>query len=327
VMRRRSAPSTEPVGMRNASFVWDAGFVVLLGLLLWWPCRQLVNDVQFWNEVIAGTISGAIGISVVFPFDTAKARLQTSDGHAYRGTFDLLRKTVEGEGFTSLYSGLASPAVGMGLIFASCFGTYELVTRLLVGGETGLPTPAWVQLLAGFCSGVVSSIPRSACEKVKTLMQVQQSSSGKPLYQTSLHCAVAVVTQEGPSGLFESFFATALREGLQQLIYFYVASATRSLLAPVIPASVLPLFAGAAPGMATWLPPFICIDVVKSRLESAPKGRYRGFWACAVDIYRTEPASVWFRGLSAALLRGAGMHATIFLVHDHVMQALATRLS
>ena len=211
----------------------------------------------------------------------------------------------------------------MGIIFGTTFSTYALVTKLLAGEAAAASTT--VQLIGGLASGITSSVPRSAFEKVKTVMQVQarsQAKRGQALYASSWHCGLAIVRTEGLGGLFQGYTATAFREGLQQLIYFYVAGITRTALAPVVPASLLPLFAGAAPGMATWLPPFICIDVVKSRLESAPRGKYAGFLDCARQIYRDEPWTVWCRGLGAALMRGALMHATIFLVRDRVMSAL-----
>ena len=57
----------------------------------------LVNP-QAQKEVVAGTISGAIGISVVYPLDTAKARLQTHSRGAYRGTLDVIVKMVQVRG-------------------------------------------------------------------------------------------------------------------------------------------------------------------------------------------------------------------------------------
>ena len=71
---------------------------------------------NFLQEFVAGNVGGLIGISVVYPLDTAKIRMQTHPH--YKSTSDVLRTMIKKDGVKSLYRGLASPAVGFGLTFA-----------------------------------------------------------------------------------------------------------------------------------------------------------------------------------------------------------------
>lgn len=73
----------------------------------------------FIQEFAAGNVGGIIGISIVYPLDTAKIRIQTHPH--YKSTSDVLRKMIRIDGVKSLYRGLASPAVGFGLTFAISF--------------------------------------------------------------------------------------------------------------------------------------------------------------------------------------------------------------
>jgi hypothetical protein len=74
---------------------------------------------NFFQEFVAGNVGGLIGISLVYPLDTAKVRLQVYP--QYKGAFDVIRSMVKNDGITSVYRGLASPALGFGLTFAVSF--------------------------------------------------------------------------------------------------------------------------------------------------------------------------------------------------------------
>ena len=51
---------------------------------------------SWWQHYVAGTVGGAVGISTVFPLDTAKTRMQT---HAqYRGLVHCLESMARDQG-------------------------------------------------------------------------------------------------------------------------------------------------------------------------------------------------------------------------------------
>jgi hypothetical protein len=74
---------------------------------------------NFLQEFIAGNVGGVIGITLVYPLDTAKTRLQVYP--QYTGTVDVLKEMIKLDGVKSLYRGLLSPAMGFGLTFAISF--------------------------------------------------------------------------------------------------------------------------------------------------------------------------------------------------------------
>ena len=74
---------------------------------------------NFMQEFVAGNVGGVIGITLVYPLDTAKTRLQVYS--QYGGTLDVIRSMVKSDGLTALYRGLLSPAMGFGLTFAISF--------------------------------------------------------------------------------------------------------------------------------------------------------------------------------------------------------------
>ncbi len=74
---------------------------------------------NFLQEFIAGNTGGLIGITVVYPLDTAKIRLQVYP--QYTSAFQVINHMVKTDGVKSLYRGLLSPAMGFGLTFAISF--------------------------------------------------------------------------------------------------------------------------------------------------------------------------------------------------------------
>merc|ERR1719265_70541 len=151
-------------------------------------------------------------------------------------------------------------------------------------------------------------------------MQVAERANGRARHATSADCARSIIKEEGFQGLFSGLPATLMRETPQQLIYFPAYHFAKYALQHVcaggfaLPASSHAMAAGAFAGVATWLPPFYWVDVVKSRLETSPPGTYEGFVDCARHVYREEGGAYFFRGLSAALMRAAVLHSTLFVV-------------
>lgn len=300
-------------------------------MLLAWPEDLMLSLMQsevvreMVRQILSGWVAGLLGLVAVYPLDTAKIRLQTSPPGTYTGVFDVMLRTYGEMGLRGLYRGVLSPAVGFGMIFGTCFCTYSLVCGWLIQKHHDGELRWSDMMIAGFLSGVTSSVPRAAFERVKSVMQVP-TLPGTACYQNSWQCLVAILQKEGLTGLFCGLKSTMAREGPQQLVYFPAFELTAQLLRracaeQVLPVMLLKLIPGAVAGVATWLPPFIWVDAVNSRLQSQQadsKTRRVGFWQCASDMYKLEGAAVFNRGLVAALARAAPMHAIIFCVRGVV---------
>jgi solute carrier family 25 carnitine/acylcarnitine transporter 20/29 len=81
------------------------------------------------------------------------------------------------------------------------------------------------------------------------------------------------------------------------------------------------LFSGGMAGVAMWsiaIPP----DVIKSRIQSAPAGTYKGFLDCGAKIISQEGVGAIFKGLGPALLRAFPVH---LLTRPMLLGSLAVR--
>jgi solute carrier family 25 carnitine/acylcarnitine transporter 20/29 len=53
--------------------------------------------------------------------------------------------------------------------------------------------------------------------------------------------------------------------------------------------------AGGTAGTVQWLPPIFWFDVIKSKMQTAPKGHYNGVLDCVKKTYKCEGPSGFFR--------------------------------
>lgn len=69
------------------------------------------QDPPILAVLLFGSISGSVGATTVYPLNLVRTRLQAagSSGHpaVYTGAMDVVRKTMESEGWRGFYRGLA----------------------------------------------------------------------------------------------------------------------------------------------------------------------------------------------------------------------------
>lgn len=285
--------------------------------------------------MVSGLVAGATGISVVYPLDTAKLRLQTRSGE-YKGTMDVIGTMMRREGALSVYRGLSSPVVGYGAINSLLLSSYGLVTAAMCAarpeGEKGRPLTMAESVAAGALSGSISVVLRSPVERIKSVMQVRRNPDGTKVYRNTWQCLVQTMRKEGRLSPFVAGRATLLREFLQGMAYFPAFHLTKQAFVPEGGTEAdlkfhHLLLAGAVSGMTQWLPPMYCVDVIKSRVEVAPVGTVStGIIAATRAAVKQDGPRVLLRGIWPALLRAAPLHAVILTTNDLVMAWLSRTL-
>jgi len=263
------------------------------------------------KSFLAGGGAGISAVLVGHPFDTLKVRLQTSN--QYTGIADCVRKT----GVSGLYRGIASPLVGVTPMFALSFWSYDVGQRLIYGLTPGRKTKELSMTeyaFAGAFSAIPTTVITTPMERVKVVMQTQDQNAGGKKYTGMFDAARGMHAEGGIRSLYRGTVATLARDVPGSAAYFvgyeWVARAVRPADGSLsVPAE---LFAGGMAGVAMWsiaIPP----DVVKSRMQAAPAGTFKGFNDCVMQIIRTEGPQALFKGLGPALLRAFPANAAAFL--------------
>jgi solute carrier family 25 carnitine/acylcarnitine transporter 20/29 len=85
--------------------------------------------VKWYDEIIAGGVSGMAGVIVGHPFDTVKVMMQTHRKH--QSSIACLKNLVRTDGFMSLFRGIIPPLSTATAINAMLFFSYEFTLRAL----------------------------------------------------------------------------------------------------------------------------------------------------------------------------------------------------
>jgi len=286
------------------------------------------------KSFISGGVGGACCVMVGHPLDLVKVRMQT--GGAALGSssvFGMLSNTLRKEGVKGLYRGVSAPLTAVTPMFAVSFWSYDIGQRMVKGYGQWNMTPderaaPYTLSMAEICvAGAISAIPTTGImapsERIKCLLQVQANEvekGGKARYTGMLDCARQVLKEGGMASLYKGTVATLARDIPGTIAYFgmYEFAKREMMKAQGIDPSKgqlsVPavLTAGGLAGMACWTVG-IPADVIKSRYQTAPEGKYSGI----VDVYRTlvkeEGYAALFTGIRPALIRAFPANAACFL--------------
>ncbi len=294
------------------------------------------------KSFVSGGVGGACAVLVGHPLDLVKVRMQTTSAGAGGGggaaasssVTGMLSDTLRREGVRGLYRGVSAPLTAVSPMFAVSFWSYDMGQRMVkFYGQRGMTheeraTVPYSLSMAEICvAGALSAIPTTGImapsERIKCLLQVQAGEverGGKAKYSGMTDCARQLLREGGMASVYKGTVATLARDIPGTVAYFGMYEYSKREIMKLqgidpgkgqlsLPAVVT---AGGLAGMACWTVG-IPFDVIKSRYQTAPEGKYSGI----VDVYKAlikeEGYAGLFRGLRPALMRAFPANAACFL--------------
>ncbi|KAJ2376164.1 carnitine transporter, partial [Coemansia sp. RSA 2607] len=279
------------------------------------------------KSFLSGGFGGMCLVAAGHPLDLLKVRMQTST--EYKSTLDCFRKTLAESGVRGMYRGMAAPLVGATPVFAICFWGYDMGQKIMRRVYNMAPTDKLSTnqiLFAGGFSAIPTTALMAPMERIKCTLQVSSGSGSGAAYKGPADAALGIIRTGGVRSLFKGTCATLLRDVPGSVAYFGAYELIKKALTSqsagqgaISPAAIVA--AGGLAGMANWavaIPP----DVLKSRLQTAPEGRYAGVRQVFVEMMRTEGPGALFRGMGPAMLRAFPANAACFLGVELSLQAM-----
>ncbi|KAF9297077.1 mitochondrial aspartate-glutamate transporter agc1 [Linnemannia elongata] len=277
---------------------------------------------------LLGSISGAVGATVVYPIDLVKTRMQNQRSKVvgellYKNSIDCFKKVIKNEGALGLYRGLGPQLVGVAPEKAIKLTMNDLVRRNLTDKNGNITFTA--ELIAGGVAGGSQVVFTNPLEIVKIRLQVA-GEAAKSL-DAPRPGAVAIVRNLGIIGLYKGASACLLRDIPFSAIYFPVYAHLKKDVFKEGPDHRLAiselLIAGAVAGMpaAYFTTP---ADVIKTRLQvEAKKGQssYNGIRDAARKIYAEEGFRAFFKGGPARIFRSSPQFGTTLMVYEVLQRA------
>ncbi|TMW69435.1 hypothetical protein Poli38472_001591 [Pythium oligandrum] len=276
---------------------------------------------------ISGGFGGVCLVATGHPMDLIKVNIQTMEKPKpgqppmYTGAMDCARKIVAKDGLTGLYRGMSAPLVGVTPIFAVCFWGNDmgkLIARTAMGTPESQPLSTGQLMFAGGFSAIPATVVMAPGERIKCLLQIQAQAieRGEPkLYDGMVDCAKKLYRTGGISSVFRGWEATLLRDVPASVGYFGGYEVIKRVLTPKGSTELSPVnvvVAGGLAGMLNWTIAMPA-DVLKSRIQTAPEGTYRGVAHCYQVLMKEEGAGALFKGVGPALARAFPANAACFL--------------
>lgn len=281
------------------------------------------------KSFIAGGFGGMCTVATGHPLDTIKVRLQTmprvkpGETPLYRGTYDCAKQTFLKEGFRGFYKGMAAPLAGVTPMFAVCFYGFNLGKGIFAHDINHIKKSEL--FAAGLMSGVFTTAIMVPGERVKCLLQIQAHSANPNQYKGPVDVFRKLYRQGGIRSIYKGTAATLLRDVPASGCYFLSYEWIKELLTPTSASKSdlgVPqiLFAGGIAGIFNWLvaiPP----DVLKSRLQTAPEGKYpNGIRSVFRELMAEEGIFALYRGVTPVMLRAFPANAACFLGYEIAMK-------
>jgi len=248
-------------------------------------------EITPWRALLAGAAAGVSVDVSLYPIDTLKTRLQSSQGFLKAG------------GFRGVYKGLSAAACGSAPGAAIFFTTYEtakpLIHRHVMGGRGSCSdaSPLTHMLSASFAE-TAACLVRVPTEVVKQRMQTAAGGANETLSMALR----GIWSSFGARGFYTGYGTTVAREIPFSFIQFPIWERMKLLLARYQGEEVLP-YQGALCGSvsgafaaAVTTP----LDVIKTRLMlrlDANGEPYRGFTDCVRRVHAEGGHRAFFKGI------------------------------
>lgn len=285
------------------------------------------------KSFIAGGFGGSCLVFAGHPLDTIKVRLQTQPYNAdgkptlYKGTYDCGKKIIQKEKIWGLYRGMASPIIGVAPMYALCFFSFTMGKKAQQKSEDH-DFNAKELFLAGALAGLSTTVIMAPGERIKCILQVQHANptSAGPKYAGPIDCCKQLYRQGGIKNIYVGTVATAMRDIPASGVYFMTYEYFQKILTPEgkTRGDISPLrtiFAGGMAGILNWIVA-IPADVLKSRQQTAPAGKYSGLMDVFKQTLATDGVSGLYKGATPVLLRAFPANAACFLGYEFAMKFL-----
>ncbi|MCJ1255377.1 ADP/ATP carrier protein [Lignoscripta atroalba] len=287
-----------------------------------------------WGNALAGATGAVLANALVYPLDIVKTRLQvqvkrkatdqeplTVNDEHYASTLDAIRKIVDDEGITGLYSGINGSLIGVASTNFAYFYWYSVIRSLYISSQK-LPKPpsTAIELALGAAAGGVAQIFTIPVAVVTTRQQTQPKGDKKGLLDTGRE---VVHSDDGWTGLWRGLKASLVLV-VNPAITYGAYQRLRDLIFPG-KANLRPweafLLGAISKSLATIATqPLIVAKVgLQSRPPPARQGRpFKSFVEVMAYIVEHEGPLALFKGIGPQLTKGLLVQGLLMMTKERM---------
>lgn len=289
--------------------------------------KNSVFSYQSWVHAVAGATGGVVAMSVFYPLDTVRARLQLEDSQIKKdsNTIEILKQLIREEGFTTLYRGLMPVLESLCISNFVYFYTFHGLKSYFDSGDK---QNALKDLLIGAVSGAINVMTTTPFWVVNTRLKMKGLKGDKPTnsehYENLLSGLFYIAKTEGIPGLWAGAIPSlilVINPALQFMMYEMIK---RKLVKSYGELSALTYFGIGAVSKAFATVLTYPLQLVQTKLRHGSKDtnmnipRNAGILKMLLYIVKTQGINGLFRGLEAKLLQTVLTAALLFATYEKI---------
>ncbi|CCD22598.1 uncharacterized protein NDAI_0A04420 [Naumovozyma dairenensis CBS 421] len=278
------------------------------------------NENSFKNamsDILNGSIAGAFGKVIEYPFDTVKVRLQTQGSKMFPTTWSCIKYTYNHEGvLKGFFQGIGSPIFGAALENATLFVSYNQ-SSMFLERHTNVSAMNNI-LISGAFAGSCASFVLTPVELIKCKLQVSnlmKDVQGQVRHTKIIPTLTHILRERGILGLWQGQSSTFIRESLGGVAWF----ATYEIMKKTLKSrhggedskTWELLVSGASAGLA-FNGSIFPADTVKSMMQT----ERISLMNAVKKVLTTHGIPGFYRGLGITLIRAIPANATVFYVYE-----------
>jgi adenine nucleotide transporter 17 len=278
----------------------------------------------------AGASGGISAISVFYPLNIIRTKLQTDDPNKKaRGMVEVVNAIIKAEGLPGLFTGWWGQVVALGSSNFVYFYWYNML-KVIVQRKTQRTITPVINLAVGAVAGVVNVLCTTPLWMVSTQLAVQKKKGckkGEEPYKGMWDGLSRCYQEEGLEGLWKGVIPN-LALVSNPTIHFFVYERVRIVFAKMAakrgkPIQSFEFFLMGALAKATATVLTYPVQVAQSQLRNDRKNadgkrKYKGTIDCLKKLYDAAGYGGWFRGMRAKLWQTVLTAAFQFMVYERI---------
>ncbi|XP_064618226.1 peroxisomal membrane protein PMP34-like [Liolophura sinensis] len=279
-------------------------------------------------HAVAGATGSVIAMSVFFPLDTARTRLQVDDQRKAKHSPQILKEIAKEEGISAWYRGLFPVVSSLCCSNFVYFYSYNgLKAVCLAEGSKGEPAK---ELLLAFVAGVVNVLVTTPLWVVNTRLKLQGAhfrtaqykQSKHPYYQGILDAFRRIIRDEGTATLWNgtmSSIVLASNPAVQFMVYEAVKRYFQRLFRQTELSGLVYFMIGAIAKTVATIVTYP-LQVIQSRRRAGYESNKTGenFVQALSDMIRTKGIASLYKGMEAKLLQTVLTAALMFVCYEKI---------
>ncbi|KAF7713293.1 Mitochondrial carrier domain-containing protein [Penicillium ucsense] len=286
-------------------------------------------------HALAGAGGGILSMVLTYPLITLSTRAQVESKRAHSTTLDAVRRIIEREGISGLYSGLESALFGISVTNFVYYYWYEWTRAAfekaaIKAGRASKKLTTVESMIAGAIAGSATVMLTNPIWVINTRMTARKSEAeeqslpggGKKLKATTFNTLMALLKDEGPKALFAGVLP-ALILVINPILQYTIFEQLKNLVERRRRMTPKDAFYLGALGkiLATSITyPYI---TVKSRMHVASKdGPKESLNGSLKKIIREEGYTGLYKGIGPKVTQSAITAAFLFAFKDVLYDAM-----